>query len=272
MDLPTLWITSSLEATATRYLTGLARSANTAQLYLPKSDGGLELPSISLLYKKLKVSQATLLLTSRDRVTSEVAHCILQKEENTRVSFKPVTCSRNTMAKDPGGRRKLLTRRAKASIGADDSFTRREKTESLPMQGQMLRDSTMTGDFIWATAVSNLTSEAMKFALNSATDTLPHNSNLARWYKGLHSGLCKLCGSRQTLLHVLNNCDVTLKMRRYNKRHDRVLSLIAAMTQSYLPATFKQTADLTEDTYRFPSHITPSNLRPDLVLWSDNFT
>ena len=58
-------------------------------------------------------------------------------------------------------------------------------------------------------------------------------------------------------------------MRRYNKRHDRVLSLIAAMTHSYLPATFKQTADLTEDTYRFPSHITPSNLRPDLVLWSD---
>ena len=127
----------------------------------------------------------------------------------------------------------------------------------------------MTGDFIWATAVSNLTSEAMKFALNSATDTLPHNSNLARWYKGLHSGLCKLCGSRQTLLHVLNNCNVALKMRRYNERHDRVLSLIAVMTQSYLPATFKQTADLTEDTYRFPSHITPSNLRPYLVLWSD---
>ena len=71
MDLPTSWITSSLEATATRYFnkwSGLARSANTARLYLPKSDGGLELPSISLLYKKLKVSQATLLLTSRDRV------------------------------------------------------------------------------------------------------------------------------------------------------------------------------------------------------------
>ena len=52
LDLPTSWVTSSLEAMATRYLkkwSGLARSANTARLYLPKTEGGLALPSISLL-------------------------------------------------------------------------------------------------------------------------------------------------------------------------------------------------------------------------------
>ena len=70
--------------------------------------------------------------------------------------------------------RREIETRAKASIDADDSFTRREY---LPMQGQMSRDNTMTGDFIWA--VSNLTWEAMKFALNSATDTLPQNTAIS---------------------------------------------------------------------------------------------
>ena len=69
MDLPTSWVNSALEAMATRYLkrwAGLAGSANT---YLPKTEGGLALPSNGLLYRKL---QAFLLLTSRDRVTQEV--------------------------------------------------------------------------------------------------------------------------------------------------------------------------------------------------------
>ena len=60
MNLPTTWVPSSFKATATSFLkrcSGLAKPANTARLYLPKVDGGLALPSISLLYKRLKVSQ-----------------------------------------------------------------------------------------------------------------------------------------------------------------------------------------------------------------------
>ena len=59
-----------------------------------------------------------------------------------------------------------------------------------------------TADLIWAAAISKLESESMKFDLNAATDTSPHNNNLVRWYGGLHSGACKLCGGNQTLLHV----------------------------------------------------------------------
>ena len=268
MDLPITWLTSSLEAITTRYLkrwSGLAKSANTARLYLPMSDGGLGLPPLSLLYKKLKVSQAILLLTSRDRVTAEVTHRALKREEKlSRLNFRPVTYSRDIMAEDPGGRRKTLIRKVKGSISAEDATTRREKAESLPLQGQMLRSSNLAADVIWARAVSSLPSETQKFALNSATDTLPHNNNLARWYNGLHSGLCKLCGNKQTLLHILNNCEVALRLRRYNKRHDRILDLIN------LPATFHFTVDLTDHTYRFPCHITITTLRPDLVLWSDS--
>ena len=84
MDLSTSWISSALESVATRFLkkwSGLARPANTARLYLPKEEGGLALPPISLLYKRLKVSQGGLLLTTRDRVTQRLAHRTLQKEE-----------------------------------------------------------------------------------------------------------------------------------------------------------------------------------------------
>ena len=109
---------------------------------------------------------------------------------------------------------------------------------TLPVQGQMLRCSNPTADLNWEAAISKLGSEAMKFALNAATDTLPHNNNLERWYEGLHSGACKLCGGNQSLLHVLNSCDVALQIRRYNRRHDQVLRLLTETATLYLPATF----------------------------------
>ncbi len=53
-DLPLSWMTSKLEAQATKYLkrwSGLAKPADTARLYLPKSSGGLGLQPLSLLFK-----------------------------------------------------------------------------------------------------------------------------------------------------------------------------------------------------------------------------
>ena len=67
--LPISWVRRKLEATATRFLkkwSGLAKCADTARLYLPQAQGGLSIPSISLLYQKQQVSQACQLLASRD--------------------------------------------------------------------------------------------------------------------------------------------------------------------------------------------------------------
>ena len=52
-SLPLSWVTETLEATATRFLkrwSGLARSEDTARLYLPQSQGSLNLPPVSLLH------------------------------------------------------------------------------------------------------------------------------------------------------------------------------------------------------------------------------
>ena len=65
-DLPISWISTVLEAMVTRFLkkwSGLARPADPAHLYLPKIEGGLALPPLSLLYRKMRMSQGVLLMT-----------------------------------------------------------------------------------------------------------------------------------------------------------------------------------------------------------------
>ena len=53
-DLPISWVKKHLDSLVVRHLkqwTGLAKSANTSRLFLPKSMGGLQLPLISTTYK-----------------------------------------------------------------------------------------------------------------------------------------------------------------------------------------------------------------------------
>ena len=182
--------------------------------------------------------------------------------------FSPLSLARDVMRDDPGVRGRILAKRARSVIAAEDAMARREQTESLASQGEMMRSTTYASD-IWATAVTSLTPECLKFSLNAATDTLPHNSNLSKWRKGQVSENCKLCGLKQTLHHVLNNCKVSLNMRRYNHRHDQVLGVIAEMACTNLPENYQLTVDLGSDNYHFPAHIALTNLRPDLVIWSD---
>ena len=101
----------------------------------------------------------------------------------------------------------------------------------------------------------------------AAVDSLPYNANLHRW-KRKKDSTCPLCNGHQSLLHVLNNCAVARDLRRYNARHDTVLQEIVKSVVPYLPPTSSWTADIS-DNYCFPVHITPTDLRPDLVWWDD---
>ena len=108
----------------------------------------------------------------------------------------------------------------------------------------------------------------MKFALNAAQDTLPHNVNLAYW-RNL-SDTFKLCGGRQTLLHLLNNCPVALQCRRYNQRHDLVLAEISAFLAEVLDSDYTIISDLAgADTYTFPPTLATTDIRPDIVVLSE---
>ena len=146
---------------------------------------------------------------------------------------------------------------------------RHNKLCQLPVQGEMARLCERRSPELWVKAVQELPPEALKFALNASLDTLPTNANLQMWGKKA-SDICCLCkGFRQSLLHVLNHCQTAMELRRYSRRHDEVLKVFASFIQTHLPLHFSITIDHPSQTYSFPHHISPTNLRPDIVWWSD---
>ena len=129
----------------------------------------------------------------------------------------------------------------------------------------------MDSDISWKACLYGLSETTYSFAVRSLVDSLPTNSNLALWKK-LVSPQCGACGSsKQTLLHVLNNCSV--KMPLYSWRHDNILLRIRNFVQSKLPE-HEVYCDICVDGYSFkdikvhtiPEDIYQTNLRPDLVV------
>ena len=151
-------------------------------------------------------------------------------------------------------------------VQASDDDDHLDNLQRLEKEGQMSRLSTPQAAEIWAKAVESLPDEILKFSLNSAVDTLPHNANLHLWKKK-ESSSCPLCGEKQSLIHVLNACSVVRDKRHYNVRHDSVLREVVATIQEFLPPTYEFTADT--GSYSFPQHIVPTDLRPDIVWWNN---
>ena len=82
-ELPISWLEKHLDSIATKYITqwaGLAKSANTALLYLPQKKGDLNIPLISGLHKCLQVYCQSQLLTSPDPCVRLMAEKGLQKD------------------------------------------------------------------------------------------------------------------------------------------------------------------------------------------------
>ena len=224
----------------TRYLkkwVGLARSAHPARLYLPHTNGGLNLPLPSTLYQKLQVGKASLLITSRDAGVNHAVRESLKKEQKQKRSkFQPNTIVQQAFAADPGAYQKAVSRAAKNLVEDNIQSERMKHSLSLEVQGKLFKIIHQDAAAIWARTSRSLPSALMKFALNAASDTLPYNVNLSLWRKNDNlSAACKLCGERQTLCHILNNCKMALNRRRYDNRHDEILRIISSFVQKQVP-------------------------------------
>ena len=136
---------------------------------------------------------------------------------------------------------------------------------SLARQNQPLKADSMA-PHLWSTTITSLPERVLSFALNSLTDTLPHNSNLHLWKK-IPSVSCNLCGQQQTLTHVLNACLYALEKWRYNDRHDAIHGCIHNFLVDLIPASQHVTADLLSHSYAFPQQIVCMGSRPDTVVW-----
>ena len=271
---PISWLERELQPLATRALkkwSGLTSSSNTSILFLPAKKGGLALPSLVSLYKKLQATKMVQLFLSHDSGVRETADLRLAEEERRkRLAFKPAIMVNSIFSEDHPQSRKALTKVVTSLLAEEEDEVRRDSLQRLPSQGEMARSWGETSPDLWVKVIQDLPPEPMKFALNASLNTLPTNANLHLWGRNV-SDICSLCNkSRQTLLHVLNDCPMAMKLRRYSKRHDEVLEVIGEFVCTRLLPIYSITIDLPSKTYSFPHHITPTSLRPDIVWWSDH--
>ena len=198
--------------------------------------------SISGLFKKQQVSHAAQLISSRDPVVRYSAtQMTISEQQKQRASFKPLLVARDALMTDPGMSSKKLSKVSQALV-MEEEAEERLSTMLASEHREALRTVEDEAASQWALALDSLSPFALKFALNACQDTLPHNANLSLW-KG-HPGSCKLCGERQTLLHILCNCSVALNLRRYNNRHDEVLRVIYNFLKEHLNGNQSILADL----------------------------
>ena len=168
---------------------GLARSANTGCIYLSKEKGGLELPSLLTLYKKLHVSKAAAYTCSRDPVVRAIASQKTRKEATqTRPSFRPYQVVVSAMQEDSGMSSYQLSRKVKSMVEEEDATARLRYSRSLVRQNKPLNDDSRA-PHVWSTTITSLPERVLSFALNSLTDTLPHNAT-------------STCGRRSPQQHV----------------------------------------------------------------------
>ena len=273
-DLSITWLERELQPLATKALkrwAGLARSSNTSILFLPEKRGGLALPSLVSLYKRQQATRMVQLFTSGDKGVRKAADlCLVEERGKQRMKFKPATLVDSVLSNHPSQSRRTLTGATKTLLVEDEVAQRHQDLCLLPSQGEMTRCWEENSPQLWVKAIQGLPPEPLKFALNASLDTLPTNANLHTWGKKA-SDVCALCQvSRQSLPHILNNCPVAMDLRRYSRRHDDVLMVIGEFIKVHLPTNFTITIDSPQTTYTFPHHITPTNMRPDIVWWSDS--
>ena len=137
--------------------------------------GGLNLPLLSTLHKRLQVSR---LLTSQDSCVRHMAEKGLQKDLSlSRSKFTASKVVREVMMVDPNATRRLMTA-AKTLVQDDDHQDMLSELQQLDKQGHMSRCSAPEGAQVWAKAVQMLMDENFKFALNSFVDTLVYHVGL----------------------------------------------------------------------------------------------
>ena len=272
-EFPISWLERDLQPLATKALkewAGLARHSNTSILFLPVKRGGLALPSLVRDYKKLQASKMVQLITSHDPGVRKVADLrLLEEKKRLRMKFRPAVLVDSIKLQNHPQSRKTLTGAVKTVLSEEEDDGLHHSLCQLPAQGEMARAWEESSPDLWVRAVQQLPPEPLKFVLNASLNTLPTNSNLHMWGKKA-SHICPLCRvSKQTLSHVLNNCPMAMELRRYSRRHDAVLQVIGDFIKTHLPPQFSISIDSPSEVYNFPQHITPTNLRPDIVWWSD---
>ena len=248
-------IAGDFEAPAARFLKkwyGLARPANPAVLFLPKSHSGLGLTSPVEHFKVLQVSAFHQLSHSSDPLISSLAAS--KSVEELRSAFwkpsKALSAAESIidfnlkfgghagtagLGFNPKKRKRkpgcshLKERRAaiSASIRSDEADSRVATLRSRPLSGNFLTWEDLAPSVLnWNNQILRMSEKQLSFLLNAQAQTLPDASNLRRWNCNA-TARCVLCGlPAATAKHTLSHCYIALIQGRFSWRHDNVLSAL----------------------------------------------
>ncbi|CAI8036211.1 hypothetical protein GBAR_LOCUS20310 [Geodia barretti] len=182
------------------------------------------------MYKKQQASRMVQLFMSGDPGVRKAA----DEREKQRSKFKPAMFV-DDLHIDRAQTRRALSGAVKTLLAEEEADQNHLHLCQLSSQREMARVWGEYSPQLWVKAVQSLPPEVMKFAINASSNTLPTNANLHLWGKK-NSDVCRLCQeARQSLSHVLNNCQVAMELRRYSKRHDEVLKVIGAFIRANRP-------------------------------------
>lgn len=281
---------STLNSITTKYIktwAGLPPCATNAILHLQE---GLNIMSLSHLYKLTQCqSHARTRLVGDVRV-NQVLDIKLRREEHwtqkhsTSVEAETVYNSTSIIQNilpDHKLKSKIKENVSK-HLNEIDQNKWREHINTLIKQGQYLKLAhEEKSDIIWKSNIFNLKKGTMKFLLNASINTLPTKDNLHQWGKST-TDFCTLCrkppqdlihlsGNRkETTLHVLNHCPISLHQHRFTWRHDNILLYIS---KSLDPLKCKFYSDLPGFSLpgggTLPPHICVTPERPDLVILNE---
>ena len=233
--------------------------------------------SLSHIYKESHaVSHASSRLKADKMVNAALDCCLVREEQWTRKG-SVTTYSENHLhqalpddsLKHPTAKQiDAVKNKIKTNVATEFHTMWTNHIKSLLVQGKFLEIISLEQSHIsWRSLIFNLPRGVLQFAINSAIDTLATNANLKRWGKKTNAK-CDRCGNRETLHHVLNNCQPMLE--RYLWRHNSILSYMYECIKSSpknpsisvhvdLPFVLKGASTV-------PIDICVTSQRPDLVL------
>ena len=155
----------------------------------------------------------------------------------------------------------------KAKVTSDAMVSQHEHLGTLIKQGESLKFlQQQQEDPTWKGYLHNLKRGTMKFILNSNIHTLPTMNNLKQWKKA-SSDKCHLCKNRDSTLHCLSGCKVSLDQKRYTWRHDNLIRYIVECVDT---ARFTVYSDIpgfqTPNGGSIPAAMCVTLLKPDVVI------
>ncbi|RXN28661.1 reverse transcriptase [Labeo rohita] len=198
---------------------GIPPSFTSVGLYI--RSGQLQLP-LSSVVEEFKVAKCRVIMTYRDSQDEQVRQAGILTRSGRKWAAASSVAQAETMGKAGSKDRRAMIQEEVRNLEEEG---RRVRAVELASQGAWTKWDLPKRKITWGD-LWRLEPFRISFLLRSVYDTLPTPTNLHKW--GLREDpLCKLCGERGTMAHILSGCKTALAQGRYRWRHDKVLMILA---------------------------------------------